>query len=74
MCVEHLDSGEFAIRGDAANTVDAMIATADGDHPPLRLALGSTAYENIHSALANRLRALEAQRDVAFSADRKVRR
>lgn len=66
-----MTSGEFAIRGDAANTVDAMIAAADDDHPRLRLALGSTAYENIRSALANRLDALEAQRDVAFSADRK---
>jgi NAD(P)-dependent dehydrogenase (short-subunit alcohol dehydrogenase family) len=66
-----ISSGEFVIRGDAANTVDAMIATADSEHPPFRLALGSTAYENIRAALANRLGALEAQRDVAFSADRK---
>jgi NAD(P)-dependent dehydrogenase (short-subunit alcohol dehydrogenase family) len=65
-----ITSGEFVIRGDATNTVDAMIATADGEHPPFRLALGSTAYGNIRSALANRLEALEAQRDVAFSADR----
>lgn len=64
-------SGAFEIRGDAANTVDAIIATADQDRPPLRLALGSTAYDHIHAALANRLQALEAQRDVAFSADRK---
>jgi NAD(P)-dependent dehydrogenase (short-subunit alcohol dehydrogenase family) len=65
-----ITSGEFEIRGDANNTVEALIATADCDHPPLRLALGSTAYEHIHAALTNRLQALEAQRDVAFSADR----
>lgn len=64
-------SSEFAVRGDAANTVDAMIAAADSDRPRLRLALGSTAYENIRSTLANRLEALEAQRDVAYSADRR---
>jgi NAD(P)-dependent dehydrogenase (short-subunit alcohol dehydrogenase family) len=63
-------SGEFEVRGDAANTVDAMIAAADLDCPSLRLALGSTAYDDIRAALANRLEALEAQRDVALSADR----
>lgn len=64
-------SGEFVIRGDATNTVDAMIEAADSDHPPLRLALGSTAYENIRAALTKRLESLEAQRDIALSADRK---
>lgn len=62
-------SGEFEIRGDAANTVAAIIQAADMPHPPLRLPLGSTAYENIHDALNQRLKSLEAQRDVAFSAD-----
>ncbi len=64
-------SGEFVIRGDAVSTVDAMIEAADSDHPPLRLALGSTAYENIRAALTKRLEALEAQRDIALSADRR---
>lgn len=63
--------GAFVIRGDAASTVEAVIGAADSDHPPLRLALGSTAYENISAALAKRLEALEAQRDIALSADRK---
>ncbi|WP_147272174.1 hypothetical protein [Phyllobacterium salinisoli] len=44
-------NGAFEIRGDASNTVDAMIETADSDHPPLQLALGSTANENIRAAL-----------------------
>lgn len=63
-------SGEFVIRGDAARTVDAIVAAADADQPPFRLALGSTAYENIRVALAKRLEAIEAQREVALSADR----
>src|SRR5690606_21559134 len=63
-------SGTFAIRGDAARTVDAMIAAADAVHPPLRLALGSTAYASISEALTNRRNLLEAQKKVAFSADR----
>lgn len=64
-----LDGGTFAIRGDAGNTVAAIIAAADAAHPPLRLALGSTAYAAIRTALAGRLAALEAQREHAFAAD-----
>lgn len=62
-------SGGFPIKGDARRSVDAMIAAMDSEHPPLRLALGSTAYASIGVALAERLRALEAQKDVALSAD-----
>jgi hypothetical protein len=47
-----------------------MIAAADMERPALRLALGSIAYRSISTALAERLAAIEAQRDVAFSADR----
>lgn len=63
-------SGNFAIKGDAARTVDAMVAATDMQHPPLRLALGSTAYESISQALTQRLNLLEEQKDVALSADR----
>jgi len=62
--------GSFAVKGDAGRTVDAMISAADSAKPALRLALGSTAYDSISHALAKRLAAIEAQRDVAFSADR----
>ncbi|KQR78604.1 short-chain dehydrogenase [Burkholderia sp. Leaf177] len=62
-------TNSFAIRGDAGKTVDAMIAAADAAHPPLRLTLGGTAYESISAALAARLKALEAQRDIAYSAN-----
>jgi NAD(P)-dependent dehydrogenase (short-subunit alcohol dehydrogenase family) len=65
-----ISDGSFVIRGDAERTVDAMMAAIDSPTPPLRLALGSTAYKSIHSALTNRLRLLEAQKEVAFSADR----
>jgi NAD(P)-dependent dehydrogenase (short-subunit alcohol dehydrogenase family) len=62
-------SNSFAIRGDAGKTVAAMIVAADSAHPPLRLTLGSGAYHSISAALAERLRMLEAQKDIAFSAD-----
>jgi NAD(P)-dependent dehydrogenase (short-subunit alcohol dehydrogenase family) len=61
--------GNFAIKGEAARTVDAMISAADSAKPTLRLTLGSTAYNSISRALALRLAAIEAQREVAFSAD-----
>ena len=64
--------GAFVLTGDAAKSVDAMIAAGDADRPPLRLALTSTAYANISKALASRAAALEAQKAIAFSADRDV--
>ncbi|WP_454122254.1 SDR family oxidoreductase [Kosakonia sp. Marseille-Q7440] len=63
-------SGEFAIKGDAEKCVSAMIAAADAASPPLRLPLGSTAYENIKAALESRLEALQEMKAVAYSADR----
>jgi NAD(P)-dependent dehydrogenase (short-subunit alcohol dehydrogenase family) len=62
-------ANSFAIRGDAGKTVAAIIVAADSAHPPLRLTLGSGAYDSISAALAERLRTLEAQKDIAFSAD-----
>ncbi|WP_368517978.1 SDR family oxidoreductase [Rhizobium sp.] len=65
-----ISDGSFEIKGDAARTVSAMISAAESEKPPLRLTLGSTAYSSISQALSARLSALEAQRDVAVSADR----
>lgn len=62
----------FEIKGDAGRSVDAMIAAADSARPPLRLPLGSTAYVDLTRELGRRLGEIEAQRDVAFSADRKA--
>jgi NAD(P)-dependent dehydrogenase (short-subunit alcohol dehydrogenase family) len=65
-----VSSGAFAIKGDAVKTVNAMIDAVDAGSLPSRLTLGSTAYASISQVLAERLRSLEAQKDVAFSADR----
>jgi NAD(P)-dependent dehydrogenase (short-subunit alcohol dehydrogenase family) len=62
-------AGQFEIRGDAGRTVDAMIAVGDSDTPPLRLALGSTAYDHIEAALTARLAELRSQQAIAYSAD-----
>ena len=65
-----ISDGSFEIKGDAARTVAAIIAAAQSNAPPLRLALGSTAYSSISQALSARLAALEAQQEIAASADR----
>lgn len=64
-----LTSGALAIKGDAGKTVDAIIETADMRNPPLRLALGSTAYNSISHELNERIRLLETYKDVTLSAD-----
>jgi NAD(P)-dependent dehydrogenase (short-subunit alcohol dehydrogenase family) len=60
----------FEIKGDAGRTVSALIAAADSAEPPFRLALGGTAYTNLTREWTRRLAEIEAQRDIAFSADR----
>jgi NAD(P)-dependent dehydrogenase (short-subunit alcohol dehydrogenase family) len=65
-----ITEGSFEIKGDAARTVAAILSAAESETPPLRLALGSTAYSSISQALSARLSTLEAQRGVAHSADR----
>lgn len=61
--------GSFKITGDLAKMVDAIIASADSDQTPLRLTLGKSAYASVRSALSKRLTSLEAQKDVALSAE-----
>ena len=44
-----------------------MIELVDSGAKPLRLTLGSDAYDDVHASLTGRLAELEAQREVAFS-------
>jgi NAD(P)-dependent dehydrogenase (short-subunit alcohol dehydrogenase family) len=62
-------AGAFPIKGDAARTVAALLQAIDQPRPPLRVALGSTAYEHIRQALAQRLHELEPQKELAYSSD-----
>lgn len=64
-----IEAGDFAILGDAGKCVAATLATLDQETMPLRLALGSTAYQHIEAALEARLAELRAQRALAFGAD-----
>lgn len=64
-----LEEGTAVAIGDPAKMVERMIASAEQDPAPRRLALGSDAYTVMHKQLSERLAALEAQRDLAFSTD-----
>ncbi|HTB11894.1 MAG TPA: SDR family oxidoreductase [Bryobacteraceae bacterium] len=55
--------------GDPAQMAKVIIGSVDHNPAPKRIALGSDAYGAIHKALTDRLSALEAQREVAFSTD-----
>ena len=56
-------------QGDPLKMVKIIIDTADQNTAPKRIALGSDAYTIMHKSLTERLAALEAQKDVAFSTD-----
>jgi NAD(P)-dependent dehydrogenase (short-subunit alcohol dehydrogenase family) len=64
-----LEEGTAVAIGDPAKMVERMIASVDQNPAPRRLALGSDAYTVMHRQLSERLAALEAQRDLAFSTD-----
>jgi len=55
--------------GDPGQMAKVIIGSVDQNPAPKRIALGSDAYGAIHKALTDRLSAIEAQREVAFSTD-----
>ncbi|WP_268913571.1 SDR family NAD(P)-dependent oxidoreductase [Lentilactobacillus sp. SPB1-3] len=57
------------IAGDPRKMADQIIRRVDEGKGALRMALGSDAYKKIHDSLSNRLTALEAQKDIAYSTD-----
>lgn len=58
-----------AVIGDPEKMAQAIIDRADAGSGPLRLALGSDAYAVMREALLERLAALEAQKELAYSTD-----
>ncbi|MEJ7662159.1 MAG: SDR family oxidoreductase [Hymenobacter sp.] len=62
-------SGAFPIKGDATKVVQTMIASADQNPAPRRLALGRDAYTDMRAALTARLAELDAQKDLALSTE-----
>jgi len=63
-------NGSFKIKGDAQRTIEAIISVADAPKPPLRVPLGSIAYQHLLSVLSARLKEIEVQKERAWSADR----
>jgi hypothetical protein len=57
------------VPGDPDKMVTAMIDAADAEVLPKRLLLGSDAFGLMRAALADRLAAVDGQRDLAFSTD-----
>jgi len=55
--------------GDPAKMAKIMIDSVDQTPAPIRIALGSDSYAQIHKALTDRLAELEAQKELAFSTD-----
>lgn len=64
-----LVSGAFTATGDARKMAQIMIDSADQHPAPRRLTLGSGAYASVQEALTERLKALEAQKDLALASD-----
>lgn len=64
-----LNSGAFAVKGDPVKMAKAMIDSVGYTPAPKRLALGSSTYQSIKTALTSRLATLEAFRDVTLSTD-----
>ncbi len=64
-----LDPAHALAPGDPAKMAAAMIDSVDAEPAPLRLLLGSDAYQRTHQVLAARLAALKAQQALAATTD-----
>ncbi len=64
-----LTNGSFAVKGDPDKMVQAMLDSVDHTPAPRRLTLGRDAYAKIRAVLVDRLAALDAQKDIAFSTE-----
>lgn len=68
-CRTMLDAGQGLAPGDPGKMADAMIESVDQEPAPLRLLLGSDAYQRTTKVVADRLAAFEAQEKLAASTD-----
>jgi NAD(P)-dependent dehydrogenase (short-subunit alcohol dehydrogenase family) len=64
-----LGDGTIVAPGDPAKMASAIIASADENPAPRRIALGTDAFTIIRTALSQRLAVLDAQRELAVSTD-----
>jgi NAD(P)-dependent dehydrogenase (short-subunit alcohol dehydrogenase family) len=64
-----LEAGSFALKGDPLKMVQAMIDSVERTPAPLRLTLGSDAFDRIRAGLSKRLAELDSQKDIARSTE-----
>ncbi len=64
-----ISEGAFEVKGDPVRIAERILEAATAKPAPRRVVLGSDAYEHVHRALTERLWALEAQKEIAFSTD-----
>jgi NAD(P)-dependent dehydrogenase (short-subunit alcohol dehydrogenase family) len=64
-----IESGSFALKGDPLKMVQAMIDSVERTPAPLRLTLGSDAFDRVRAGLSKRLAELDAQEDIARSTE-----
>ena len=64
-----IEEGTSVPIGDPVKMVGIMIASVDQSPAPKRIALGSDSYTVMQKQLSERLAALEAQKELAFSTD-----
>ena len=64
-----LNSGTFVVKGDPVKMAKAMIDSVGQTPAPKRLALGSSTYHSIKTALTDRLATLDTFREVTLSTD-----
>ncbi len=64
-----IQEGAFALKGDPARIAERIVDAAVADPAPRRVVLGGDAFEHVRATLTERLAALEAQKELAFSTD-----
>jgi NADP-dependent 3-hydroxy acid dehydrogenase YdfG len=66
-----VEAGNFPLKGDVNKTVQEIINCVEITPAPLRLALGGDAYRDMRTALAERLAALDDQKEIALASEMK---
>ncbi|WP_158935800.1 SDR family oxidoreductase [Burkholderia sp. S171] len=64
-----IETGSFVLKGDPVKMAQAMIDSVERTPAPLRLTLGSDAFDRVRAGLSKRLADLEAQEDIARSTE-----
>ncbi|OWA35839.1 short-chain dehydrogenase/reductase [Saccharibacillus sp. O16] len=67
--MDDMEAFKRMVVGDPEKMAQAIIERSDAGEGPLRMALGSDAYREIRQALLDRLAALDAQQELAYSTD-----